>query len=121
VTQAPPRFDAARRRVIVVCVCAGITTLLDQSVLHIAIPALHTSLHAGTADAQWIVAGYSLAFGLAPVPGAAWAMSTGARVLPARSGRHPLLRPSLAGSAPFALGTSWPGHSSAPRSPPRWC
>jgi len=64
-----PRFDAARRRVIVICMCAGITTLLDQSVLNIAIPALRTSLHAGTTGVQWIVAGYSLAFGLALVPG----------------------------------------------------
>ena len=56
-TPAPPRFDAVRRRVIVVCMCAGITTLLDQSVLNIAIPVLRTSLHAGATDVQWIVPG----------------------------------------------------------------
>ncbi|MEU4893188.1 MFS transporter [Streptomyces sp. NPDC044780] len=68
-TPASVRFDAARRRVIVVCMAAGVTTLLDQSVLNIAIPVLRTSLHAGATDVQWIVAGYSLAFGLALVPG----------------------------------------------------
>ncbi|WP_234336751.1 MFS transporter [Streptomyces xylophagus] len=48
---------------------AGATTLLDQAVLNIAIPSMRHSLGAGAADIQWIVAGYSLAFGLALVPG----------------------------------------------------
>ncbi|MEV6508594.1 MFS transporter [Streptomyces sp. NPDC051642] len=48
---------------------AGATTLLDQAVLNIAIPSMRHSLGAGVADVQWIVAGYSLAFGLALVPG----------------------------------------------------
>ncbi|MFI2609761.1 MFS transporter [Kitasatospora sp. NPDC018619] len=69
-TKAPKeRFDAAGRRVLLVCVAGGFTTLLDQSVLNTAVPALRQSLHAGPADLQWIVAGYSLAFGLALIPG----------------------------------------------------
>ncbi|WP_234342926.1 MFS transporter [Streptomyces fulvoviolaceus] len=48
---------------------AGATTLLDQAVLNIAVPSMRQSLGAGAADVQWIVAGYSLAFGLALVPG----------------------------------------------------
>ncbi|WP_317620030.1 MFS transporter [Streptomyces sp. CBMA156] len=63
------RFDAAGRRVLLVCVAGGFTTLLDQSVLNTSVPALRESLHAGSADLQWIVAGYSLAFGLALIPG----------------------------------------------------
>ncbi|WP_405362944.1 MFS transporter [Kitasatospora sp. NBC_00085] len=63
------RFDAAGRRVLLVCVAGGFTTLLDQSVLNTSIPALRESLHAQPAHLQWIVAGYSLAFGLALVPG----------------------------------------------------
>ncbi|MFI6156433.1 MFS transporter [Kitasatospora sp. NPDC051170] len=63
------RFDAAGRRVLLVCVAGGFTTLLDQSVLNTAIPALRESLHAQPAHLQWIVAGYSLAFGLALIPG----------------------------------------------------
>ncbi|MFJ4096715.1 MFS transporter [Kitasatospora sp. NPDC089913] len=69
---APPvkeRFDAAGRRVLLVCVAGGFTTLIDQSVLNTAIPALRESLHAQPAHLQWIVAGYSLAFGLALIPG----------------------------------------------------
>ncbi|MGW7750613.1 MFS transporter [Streptomyces violaceusniger] len=63
------RFDTGRRRVIAVCMAAGTTTLLDNSVLNIAIPALRASLHAGPTEVQWIVAGYSLSFGLTLVPG----------------------------------------------------
>ncbi|MFJ4184627.1 MFS transporter [Kitasatospora sp. NPDC089509] len=63
------RFDAAGRRVLLVCVAGGFTTLLDQSVLNTSVPALRESLHAHPAHLQWIVAGYSLAFGLALIPG----------------------------------------------------
>lgn len=66
---AATRFDTGRRRVIAVCMAAGTTTLLDNSVLNIAIPALRTSLHASATEVQWIVAGYSLSFGLTLVPG----------------------------------------------------
>ncbi|MFD4570713.1 MFS transporter [Streptomyces sp. NPDC058417] len=64
-----PGEDRAARRVLTVCLAAGVTTLLDQSVLTIAVPALRQSLSAGATDVQWLVSGYSLAFGLALVPG----------------------------------------------------
>ncbi|WP_316525779.1 MFS transporter [Kitasatospora brasiliensis] len=67
--ESKERFDATGRRVLLVCVAGGFTTLLDQSVLNTSIPALRETLHAGPADLQWIVAGYSLAFGLALIPG----------------------------------------------------
>ncbi|MFC9330732.1 MFS transporter [Kitasatospora sp. NPDC057015] len=63
------RFDPAGRRVLAVCMTAGFTTLLDQSLLNTSVPALRDSLHAQPAQIQWIVAGFSLAFGLALVPG----------------------------------------------------
>ncbi|KPI21930.1 major facilitator superfamily MFS_1 [Actinobacteria bacterium OK074] len=64
-----PGADRAARRVQLVCMAAGATTLLDQAVLNIAVPSMRQSLGAGAADVQWIVAGYSLTFGLALVPG----------------------------------------------------
>nr|WP_245694998.1 MFS transporter [Streptomyces antibioticus] len=64
-----PGDDRAARRVLLVCMAAGATTLLDQAVLNIAVPSMRQSLGATGADIQWIVAGYSLAFGLALVPG----------------------------------------------------
>ncbi|MBK3566033.1 MFS transporter [Streptomyces sp. MBT62] len=63
-----PGENVAARRVLLVCLAAGATTLLDQAVLNIAVPSMRHSLGAGAADVQWIVAGYSLAFGLALVP-----------------------------------------------------
>ncbi|WP_055589012.1 MFS transporter [Peterkaempfera griseoplana] len=59
----------AHRRVLAVCMGAGFTTLIDQSVLNFALPDLRGSLQAGATEVQWIVAGYSLAFGLALIPG----------------------------------------------------
>ncbi|MFF5078484.1 MFS transporter [Actinoplanes sp. NPDC000266] len=50
------------------CLAAAFTTLLDQSSLNTAVPALRTSLGAGPGAVQWIIAGYSLTFGLALVP-----------------------------------------------------
>lgn len=64
-----PGEDRAARRVLLVCLAAGATTLLDRAVLNFAVPSMRRSLRAGAGNVQWIVAGYSLAFGLALVPG----------------------------------------------------
>ncbi|MBB2948415.1 MFS family permease [Actinoplanes lutulentus] len=60
-----PRRNAVA---LAVCLAAAFTTLLDQSSLTTAVPALRTGLGAGPATLQWILAGYSLTFGLALVP-----------------------------------------------------
>jgi MFS family permease len=43
-------------------------TLLDVSIVNVALPSIEASLGAGPSDLQWIVAGYTLAFGLVLVP-----------------------------------------------------
>lgn len=43
-------------------------TLLDVSIVNVAIPSIESSLGAGPAELQWIVAGYTLTFGLMLVP-----------------------------------------------------
>ncbi|WP_329113697.1 MFS transporter [Streptomyces sp. NBC_01465] len=68
-TETGTGFARRDRLVLAVCLAAGFTTLLDQSVLNIAVPSLRDALSADAAQVQWIVAGYSLAFGLALVPG----------------------------------------------------
>lgn len=50
------------------CLGAGFITLLDQSVFVLAVPAMSASLHADSGSVQWILASYSLAFGVALVP-----------------------------------------------------
>ncbi|WP_415953271.1 MFS transporter [Streptomyces sp. KLOTTS4A1] len=68
-TDGTERFSAREWRILAVCLAAGFTSLLDQSVLNIAVPALGDALSADASQLQWIVAGYSLAFGVALVPG----------------------------------------------------
>lgn len=60
---------AKQKQILAVCLAGGFTTMLDNSVLNIAVPALRSTLDADPTQIQWIVAGYSLAFGLALIPG----------------------------------------------------
>ncbi|MFH5821783.1 MFS transporter [Georgenia sp. AZ-5] len=71
-TRAPdapgPAADRARWRAFAVCLGAGFMTLLDVSIVNVALPSIEASLEAGPSELQWIVAGYTLAFGLSLVP-----------------------------------------------------
>ncbi|MGI8456939.1 MAG: MFS transporter [Propionibacteriaceae bacterium] len=60
--------DPARWRALAICLAAGAMTLLDVSIVNVALPTLRVGLAADESDVQWIVAGYSLAFGLLLVP-----------------------------------------------------
>ncbi len=42
-------------------------TLLDVSVTNVALPSISTATHADPSQLQWVVSGYTLAFGLVPV------------------------------------------------------
>ncbi len=65
-TQDAP--DPARWRALTVCLVAGAMTLLDVSIVNVALPSLSSALQADESDLQWIVAGYALAFGVVLVP-----------------------------------------------------
>jgi MFS family permease len=54
---------------LVVCCCAMFMTLLDVSVTNVALPSISRDTGAGPSELQWIVSGYTLAFGLVPVLG----------------------------------------------------
>ncbi|MGO4145307.1 MFS transporter [Paenarthrobacter sp. YAF11_1] len=58
----------AERSALWLCLGAGFITLLDQSMFVLAVPAMSASLHADSGSVQWILASYSLAFGVALVP-----------------------------------------------------
>src|SRR6476660_34464 len=60
--------DPRRWRALTVCLVAGFMTLLDVSIVNVALPSIATGLHAGESSLQWIVSGYALAFGLLLVP-----------------------------------------------------
>jgi EmrB/QacA subfamily drug resistance transporter len=59
--------DRSRWIALLVCCSALFMTLLDVSVTNVALPSISRSTGAGTSQLQWIVSGYTLAFGLVPV------------------------------------------------------
>src|SRR6195952_6128708 len=63
---APPRDepDPRRWRALVVCLVAGFMTLLDVSIVNVALPSMQLGLGASSAELSWVVSGYALTFGL---------------------------------------------------------
>jgi EmrB/QacA subfamily drug resistance transporter len=57
-----------RRDALVICLVAGFMTLLDVSIVNVALPSMEHSLHLSAANVSWAVAGYALTFGLTLVP-----------------------------------------------------
>jgi EmrB/QacA subfamily drug resistance transporter len=72
-TGPPPPQDAYRPdpyrwMALGVVLAAGFMTLLDVSIVNVALPSIEQGLHAQPNELQWIVAGYALALGLLLVP-----------------------------------------------------
>lgn len=63
-----PEPDPHRWRALGVCLAIGFITMLDVSIVNVALPSIERSLDAGASQLQLIVAGYTLAFGLVLVP-----------------------------------------------------
>ncbi|MCO5967327.1 MFS transporter [Actinoallomurus soli] len=63
-----PGTDPGRWRAFVVCLMAGFMTLLDVSIVNVALPSMQAGLRISAQELSWVVAGYTLAFGLALVP-----------------------------------------------------
>src|SRR3954463_5274501 len=64
-----PDTEHSRWIALVVCCSAMFMTLLDVSVTNVALPSIGADTGAGASQLQWIVSGYTLAFGLVPVLG----------------------------------------------------
>jgi EmrB/QacA subfamily drug resistance transporter len=65
---APEAANPKRWRVLAVTQLAGFMSLLDVSIVNVALPSIQRDLGASTGTVQWVVSGYALAFGLALVP-----------------------------------------------------
>lgn len=66
---APPAQDAGRRwEALAICLVAAFMTLLDVSIVNVALPSIRLGLGASPDGLQWILSGYALAFGLVLVP-----------------------------------------------------
>lgn len=50
------------------CLVAGFMTLLDVSIVNVALPSIRNDLRSPESDLQWVLSGYSLAFGLLLIP-----------------------------------------------------
>jgi MFS family permease len=51
-----------------VSLAAAFMTLLDVSIVNVALPSIERDLGASAASVQWVISGYALAFGLVLVP-----------------------------------------------------
>ncbi len=60
----PDEPDPRRWRALVVCLVAGFMTLLDVSIVNVALPSMQLGLGATSAELSWVVSGYALTFGL---------------------------------------------------------
>ena len=61
--------DPRRWRILGVALAVGFMSLLDVSIVNVAIPSMRAGLHTSTGTIQWVVSGYALAFGLTLVAG----------------------------------------------------
>jgi EmrB/QacA subfamily drug resistance transporter len=66
--QLTPEERDRRWQALAVCLLAGAMTLLDVSIVNVALPSIREGLDAGNSTIQWVVAGYALAFGIVLVP-----------------------------------------------------
>nr|WP_323374037.1 MFS transporter [Plantactinospora alkalitolerans] len=57
-----------RKQALAVGLVAAFMTLLDVSIVNVAIPSIDEAIHANPSDLQWILSGYALTFGLILVP-----------------------------------------------------
>jgi EmrB/QacA subfamily drug resistance transporter len=71
VTTSPPQtqdhqHEQVDRRwpAFAVCLVAGFMTVLDVSIVNVALPSIRTGISADSSDLQWVSSGYALSFGL---------------------------------------------------------
>ena len=68
-TSGAPDLDPRRWSALAVCVSALFITLLDVSIVNVALPSIGRSIGADASELQWVVSGYALAFGMVPIIG----------------------------------------------------
>jgi EmrB/QacA subfamily drug resistance transporter len=63
-----PLTPRRRAQALAVCIAAAFLTLLDVSIVTVALPSMQHHLHLTSAESTWSIAGYTLTFGLILVP-----------------------------------------------------
>src|SRR4051794_36698574 len=69
VTNGETDLDPRRWPALAACVSALFITLLDVSIVNVALPSIGRSTGADASELQWVVSGYALAFGMVPIIG----------------------------------------------------
>jgi EmrB/QacA subfamily drug resistance transporter len=72
--RAPGRLDPGLVKLIIILLAGAIPSLLDTSIVNVAIAALGSGLHASVSSVQWVITGYLLAFAMV-IPLSAWALA----------------------------------------------
>jgi EmrB/QacA subfamily drug resistance transporter len=68
-----------RWKAISVALVAGFMTLLDVSIVNVALPSIRADLHLSSGGLQWVLSGYALTFGLLLVPAGRFGDARGRR------------------------------------------
>ena len=80
-TQAPERFDPALRNMCVVVVLGAIMTVIDTTIVNVAVHVLGRELDTSLSTIQWVLTGYLLALSMT-IPVTGWAVQRfGARTV----------------------------------------
>ena len=61
--------DPRRWRILAVSLVVGFMSLLDVTIVNVAVPSIRAGLDTSAATIQWVVSGYALAFGMTLVAG----------------------------------------------------
>jgi EmrB/QacA subfamily drug resistance transporter len=91
-----------RRRILVVSQLCGFMSLLDVSIVNVALPSMQHGLGASAGEIQWVVSGYALTFGLALVPAGRLGDALGRRRMFLIALTAFIATSALAGAAPTA-------------------
>lgn len=71
--------QSTRWKALTVALVAGFMTLLDVSIVNVALPSIRDELHLSSAELQWVLSGYALTFGLLLVPSGRFGDARGRR------------------------------------------
>ena len=107
-----------RWRAMSVALVAGFMTLLDVSIVNVALPSIRDDLGLSSGELQWVLSGYALTFGLLLVPAGRFGDARGRRNVFIAGLAVFTLASAAAGLATRPRGWSSPGSSRAPR--PAW-
>ncbi|MCM4082562.1 MFS transporter [Actinoplanes sp. TRM88002] len=71
--------QSTRWKALTVALVAGFMTLLDVSIVNVALPSIRDELDLSSAELQWVLSGYALTFGLLLVPAGRFGDARGRR------------------------------------------